>query len=176
MNTRGTVTDKLADVIQVLQIARKTGFLIVKRDDMENSLEQGTITFQRGQIIDADVGSFKAGKAFSLLMTWRKCHFVFETVSSEMLLHNGTKKGYEQEEEVLSARMPVTYGVPYRIQLINEVLPRFAELGLSRAHRQLFLLIDGKRREQELMYLLRRQLNEINKLLADLERIGFIRR
>jgi len=107
MNSRGTVTDKLADVIQVLQIARKTGFLIVKRDDMENSLEQGTITFQRGQIIDADVGSFKAGKAFSLLMTWRKCHFVFETVSSEMLLHNGTKKGYEQEEEVLRIWEPV---------------------------------------------------------------------
>lgn len=175
MNSSGTATDRLADVIQVLQIACKTGLLIVMRDDRENLSEQGTITFQKGQIIAASVGSFRADKAFSLLTMWRGCHFVFETASSEVPIINGIAKGYEYPEKALSTRMSVR-DVPRRIQMIHEVLPHFADLGLSRTHRHLFLLIDGKRREQELMYLMRLRFNEVDKMLTDLESIGFIRR
>ncbi|HEU0003546.1 MAG TPA: DUF4388 domain-containing protein [Ktedonobacteraceae bacterium] len=45
----------------------------------------------------------------------------------------------------------------------------------SRSHRQLFLLIDGKRSEQELARLAGKNQQELQVLLRDLERIGVIR-
>ncbi len=64
MKPRGTVTNKLTDVIQVLQLARKTGLLTIQRDAGNNLLEQGTITFHEGQVIDAHVGQLKGEDAF----------------------------------------------------------------------------------------------------------------
>ena len=53
-------------------------------------------------------------------------------------------------------------------------LPDFQRLGLSRLHRQLFLLIDGKRSTQELARLIGRPHQEVLIVLADLESTGLI--
>lgn len=54
-------------------------------------------------------------------------------------------------------------------------MPDFQRLGLSRAHRQLFLLIDGRRSAQELTRLIGRHPQEVLAILADLENAGLIR-
>jgi hypothetical protein len=182
MHSRGTATDRLADVIQTLQIAHKTGFLTANRDDMGQAPEQGIITFQSGRIIDASVGSDRGERALSKIMTWRKCYFIFQISSHDMTSRNSTipsnnsiAKGYKPEKEVSNTSIP-KFGIPYRTQQGNEALPYFSSLGLSRMHRQLFLLVDGKRSERELMQLTNRRLEEIDTLLTDLERVGLIRR
>lgn len=183
MKSRGTATEKLADVIQMLQIARKTGSLTATRDGMDNALGQGTIIFHNGQIIDATIGQLRGTDAFNSLMAWQACHFVFQPgttsnasqvspVPSNGSMNNAASMVYGREPPNTS---PVLPSAPYRIQQVNEILPYFNRLGLSRAHRQLFLLIDGKRTMPELVRLIRHRPEEVDTLLADLERAGLIR-
>jgi Domain of unknown function (DUF4388) len=183
MKLHGTATDKLADVIQMLQLVRKTGVLTVQRDSgVESSPEQGTIMFHDGQPIDASAGMLRGADAYKKLLTWMACHFVFQPSSSSPTPtpappgtagNNGSTygQGYRQEQPNERA---VTAIIPYRLGGANGVLPDFQRLGLSRHHRQLFLLIDGRRSVQELMRLTGRQLNEISGILTDLASVGLI--
>ncbi|MBO0778416.1 MAG: DUF4388 domain-containing protein [Ktedonobacteraceae bacterium] len=190
MRSRGTVTDKLADVVQVLQMARKTGLLTVNRDGVNSSVEQGMITLRNGEIVDASVGSLRGPAALNSLMMWRTCYFVFQPLSASNTTgplpvssssNNGLTTGpiYGREPTHPRGYQDTTpsgmYNIPYRVREANEVLPFFNGLGLSRAHRQLFLLIDGKRTVQELMRLMGHRLDEVAALLSDLERAGLIR-
>src|SRR5450432_349574 len=81
MKTRGTATDKLADVIQALQLVRKTGLLTVQRDATEGMSEEGKIAFRDGQVVDAVAGQLRGADAFKKLVMWTRCHFVFEPVA-----------------------------------------------------------------------------------------------
>src|SRR5947209_7542441 len=81
MKIRGTTTDRLADVIQSLQFIRKSGLLTVERDDPSGFSELGTITFRDGTIIDANIGQLRGAEAFSRLVTWTTCRFLFEPAS-----------------------------------------------------------------------------------------------
>src|SRR5437868_2403237 len=76
---RGTATDKLADVIQMLQMARKTGTLLVNRDGFDSTIEQGVLILQNGQIIDASLGLYRGPEALQRLQGWQLCYFVFQT-------------------------------------------------------------------------------------------------
>lgn len=188
MKARGTATDRLADVVQVLQIAHKTGLLTVSRDRPDNTLEQGTIKLHNGQIVEANLDMLRGAEAFNRLMTWRTCYFVFQALDSNtgplatpttgpltpvpIPLQNGTGYGREREPPLAFSNI---HSVPLRLREANEVLPYFQNLGLSRAHRQLFLLIDGRRNVQELMRLTGHRPDEINILLADLERANLVR-
>lgn len=80
MKTRGTATDKLVDVIQALQLVRKTGLLTAQRD-ADDIAEVGMIAFRDGQVIDASVGQMRGADAFKKLVMWTRCHFVFEPAS-----------------------------------------------------------------------------------------------
>lgn len=64
--------------------------------------------------------------------------------------------------------------IPFATQPLNEALRRIEQGGLSRSHRQLFLLIDGKRAVIELSRLVRKGQEEVVGVLRDLERIGVI--
>lgn len=55
LQRRGTTTDRLANVIQVIQLGRKTGILSVKRGE-GGTREEGTITFIQGHITQAYAG------------------------------------------------------------------------------------------------------------------------
>jgi DNA-binding MarR family transcriptional regulator len=48
------------------------------------------------------------------------------------------------------------------------------QMGLSRTHRRLFLLIDGGRTVKELIRLMSHDPEDVQKLLQDLERAGAI--
>jgi len=185
MKFHGTATEKLADVIQALQFVHKTGLLTAQRDGINGSLEQGTVTFQGGQVIEASVGSLRGSDAFKKLLSWTSCHFIFQpsspkTASSPLSLSPlgaakddrlSSDRGYQQEP---SNGQILVSTIPHRIWLINGDLPNFQHLGLSRTHKQLFLLIDGKRSVQELMRLIGRRPNELLRLLMELEAANLI--
>jgi hypothetical protein len=182
MKPRGTVTNKLADVLQVLQLARRTGKLEVERAGAGNVIEQGLITLHNGQIIDASFGPYKGGAALDILSKWGTCYFTFHvsTTSGSVaplntpLPRSPVTNGLRREPTTgpLAGPMPGTF---YRIYAVEEALPQFSSKGLTRVHRQLFLLIDGQRAVPELARLIGRSSAEVEALLADLERTGFIR-
>jgi len=179
----GAVTNNLADVLQILQLAHKTGLLEVERVGMGNVVEQGTITLERGQVTDARLGNYRGAAAFEMLSKWSTCYFTF---------HTSTQSGNFATLNTPQPRSPITnpllrkepttgpLGVPvpgaaYRVYAVEDALPHFANKGLTRVHRQLFLLIDGQRTPQQLARLIGRTPGEIESLLVDLERAGFIR-
>jgi hypothetical protein len=181
LKIRGTPTDNLSDVIQSLQLIRKSGLLTVERDGPGNSSELGRITFQDGQVVSADVGQLRGLDAFRKLLSWHTCHFIFEpalpTPKPSSLPANVRQNGPLVQQKYNNTSLNVyspTPIVPYRFQAMQNILPDFQRFGLSRTHRQLFLLIDGKRSSQELARLIGRNPQEIQALLADLERTGLI--
>lgn len=64
--------------------------------------------------------------------------------------------------------------VPYRNMAVDDALRLLENRGLSRTHRHLFLLIDGQRSIMELVHLLKRNQQEVQQLLYDLERAALI--
>jgi hypothetical protein len=79
---RGTTTDNLNNVIQVIQLGRKTGVLTVERGH-ETTLEFGEITFVYGQITYAHIGELDGQIAVNVLCSWGLCRFLFTPAASE---------------------------------------------------------------------------------------------
>ena len=73
---QGTATDRLADIIHVVLIARQTGILQVQRGG-GNTREEGSIAFANGQVIEAMGGGRVGEEALNWLKTWGSCWFVF---------------------------------------------------------------------------------------------------
>ena len=178
----GAVTNNLADVLQILQLAHRTGLLEVERVGAGNVIEQGTITLLRGQITEAKFGNYRGAAAFEMLSKWSTCYFTFHvSTESENVATLNTpvsRSPITNELRKVPTTGPLTgpvAGAAYRVYAVEEALPLFASRGLTRVHRQLFLLIDGQRTTQQLARLIGRNPGEIESLLVDLERTGFIR-
>jgi hypothetical protein len=203
-----TSTDRLADVIEVIQLGRKTGILTAERVT-GSVLEQGVITFVGGQVLQASVGHHKGFPAFSVLKTWGACRFAFtpsdppqitqplppvsgdssafRALATDPTLHTRAMVNHEQAGSMAVVEQgmkgagsiqagPAAGGVPYPIRPYDEALVWIERVGLSRAHRRLFLLLDGYRTLPELVRLMGRVQEEVNALLRDLEGAGLIRR
>lgn len=73
---RETVTDRLANVIEVIQLGRKTGQLSVERG-AGSTYEEGYISFLNGQVIQAVTGWRSGQEALNWLIDWGACRFTF---------------------------------------------------------------------------------------------------
>src|SRR5437588_11389431 len=71
-----TSTDRLINVIEVIQLGRKTGILTAERN-VGSMLEHGMITFVNGIVIQASFGQHTGFRAFSVLKSWSTCRFSF---------------------------------------------------------------------------------------------------
>ena len=223
-----TETDRLANVIQVLQLGQKTGRLIIERNDGPQ-FEQGVITLVNGQVVQASLNQLQGPEAFNRLKNWGTCRFAFTSekrsgttgrmpallpqpsprVPSQPLpwagagnrapgtspLRNPTSGTsplgrptsgpiYPQEglynrttRHLGGARQPTPtewLSTPYRTRHIEDGMHLIEQMGLSRTHRRLFLLIDGGRTVKELIRLMSHDPEDVQKLLQDLERAGVI--
>ncbi len=192
---RGTETSQLANVIEVLQLGRKTGILSIERDT-GSSPEMGEISFQNGHITQASSNHGLHGtQALLWLRSWEACRFTFVPAQETALTtkplpavsqHDfGQKKRETQPQrvphEVAQTSTPsVTNAdellvVPQRTQELENALQLIAQAHLSRTHRQLFLLVDGQRNTKELFRLIGRSQDLGLTLLRDLAYIGVIR-
>lgn len=77
-----------------------------------------------------------------------------------------------RDERVTS--IPATT-VPFPTRPLEEATRSIGLNGLSRSHRQLFLLVDGQRSLLDVSRLVGKNQGEVSTLLRDLERIGVIR-
>src|SRR6185312_3737719 len=182
-----TETDRLTNVIQVLQMGQKTGRLIVERNDGP-LFDQGMITLVNGQVVQASLNQLQGPEAFNRLKNWGACRFTFTpeqksgaisriptqppggrmnghrsfntsplpvqrpgpTYSPEDFRHRTTRNLGEARQPVPTAWL----ATPYRTRHIEEGMHLIEHMGLSRAHRRLFLLIDGGRTVKELIRLM----------------------
>ncbi len=76
LSQRGITTDQLANILQVIQLGRKSGRLTVERV-ADSQHEEGEIFFSHGQIVSARCGSLHGQVAFRQLNMWGACRFVF---------------------------------------------------------------------------------------------------
>jgi len=192
---RGIPTDQLTNVIQVLRMGRKSGQLNVERGE-GMMLERGEIAFANGQITQAHTGELSGQQAFNKLNNWGACRFTFTAISPP---HDGYSitpqpqltwiQSVKETNPALLRTRPTTDAdalarqsagvssisiIPKRIRSNDMALHLLEEAGLSRLHRSLFFLIDGKRTTTELTRLMARSNDEVRRLLLDLERIGII--
>src|SRR5215472_8184083 len=197
---RETATDRLADVIEVAQLGRKTGLLTVERGN-GITFEEGSITFVDGQVTEASAGWRNGFEALNWLSTWGACRFAFVASAvawdsnhhipipagspvdtGSYLWTQATTTGGQASWLANGSRNSKEAGyttppaAPYRTKQLDEALRLIEGMGLSRTHRRLFLLIDRQRTAVELGRLLGRDERDVYGLLYDLERIGVIHR
>lgn len=192
---RGTATDNLGHVLQVLQLGRKSGRLLIERNK-GGQLETGEITFVNGQITQAKDDYATGMRALQHLNAWEACRFSFEPALSSLPMPPHTPAGPSPSGRIFfdsNSRLPATprrddtpvpesytsptphAPVPHRVVQAEQALQLLDQAGLSRLHRRLFLLINGSRNTIELIRLLGRKPEEVQQLLHDLERAGIIR-
>lgn len=75
---RVTATNRLADVIEVVELGRRTGLLLVERGYGE-MLEEGAIFFQSGRATYAAIERMRGHDALAVLGGWGGCRFSFDT-------------------------------------------------------------------------------------------------
>ncbi len=198
-----TITNSLADVIQVIQLSRKSGMLTVERGEGE-TFEEGMITFVNGQAVEAQTTAFYGQNALRWLSSWGTCRFAFiPTPTSEIpSIPLVSTPAFEQRMRDTgthpripisplresAARRQASNGrteqvisfisasvVPHLVIPLEESLRHVDQLGLSRQHRRLLLLVDGQRNVAELERLIGRTQYGVQQLLADLEQAKIIR-
>jgi hypothetical protein len=195
---RETATDRLVSIIQSIQLGRRTGTLTVRRGEGFTQ-EEGTIAFNKGQVTQTSAGRRTGSEALNWLTTWGNCRFTFvsnDTVENTSPLPPSHPTGEAgspvrqrlplpgRQTEPLPTGEPVrtrTGGLsnpilnaPFRTRQIDSALRMIDNMGLSRAHRRLLLLIDGQRSTEELVRLMGRNPAEVYDLLHDLEQATVI--
>jgi hypothetical protein len=192
---RGLATDQLTNIIQVIQLGRKSGQLIVERGE-GMTMESGEITFIRGQITQARWNHLRGQEALNQLNNWGACRFKFtptltvnDTVTGPLILSSAqVPKDTNPRLHALphTQSIPSTNdsrptdahqaigSIPRRTVSGDKALRLLDQARLSRSHLHLFLLIDGKRTIDELARLVGKKYEDVHKLLQDLEITGLI--
>lgn len=210
-----TETDQLANVIQVLQLGKKTGVLVVERDTGSN-IERGRLMLADGRITHVSAGQRRGQEALAWLQQWGPCRFSFSLEQNasypsqahytSALLPQGSERdtgpgpAFETQLPITTPKtrplqQPTWTGslsnsrtisnswshpsnawatTPFRTRHIEGGLHVIEHMGFSRAHRRLFLLIDGRRTLQDLARLLAYEPTQVYHLLKELERAGVI--
>ena len=74
---RVTTTSRLADVIEVVELGRRTGLLMVERGSGE-MMEEGALYFHAGRAMYAAVERVRGQDALAVLGGWGACRFAFD--------------------------------------------------------------------------------------------------
>ena len=196
MQRRVTATNQLSTVIDALQLGEKTGILTVERG-AGGTFEEGVIVLVKGQVVNAAIGPSSGRAAATKLFSWQACRFSFvpalpgqddagpgreplpaapvETNVISTALQDAFERGQQTSPNVQDSLSRRPYLAAYSHEALDTILRAFERQGFSRAHRRLFLLIDGRRSTRELAALISRTPDETMSVLADLEHAGFIR-
>ncbi len=89
---RATHADRVSQVIEVIELGRRTGLLSVERD-VGAALEEGDLYFLEGQAIYASTGTQSGRSALETLRTWGACRFVFLSDVPKPMPNIGPERG-----------------------------------------------------------------------------------
>ncbi len=74
---RVTATDRLANVIEVVELGQRTGLLSAERGS-GSVLEEGELYFSSGRVIYAALAGLRGREALAVLSRWGPCRFSFD--------------------------------------------------------------------------------------------------
>ena len=74
---RVTATDRLANVIEVVELGQRTGLLSVERGS-GSVLEEGEMYFISGRVMYASLAGLRGREALAALSRWGPCRFAFD--------------------------------------------------------------------------------------------------
>lgn len=74
---RVTATDRLANVIEVVELGQRTGLLCAERGS-GSVLEEGELYFVSGRVIHASLAGLRGREALAALSRWGPCRFAFD--------------------------------------------------------------------------------------------------
>ena len=77
-----TATDRLANVIEVVELGQRTGMLAVERGS-GSVLEEGELYFVSGQVVYASLAGLRGREALAALSRWGPCRFCFDREASQ---------------------------------------------------------------------------------------------
>lgn len=183
-------TDRLVGIIASIKLERRSGQLTVRRGEGLTS-EEGKLVFSQGQITQARIGRRSGSDALNWLSTWGQARYIFMPTAPEantptifptspasslsmVAIQTGLPVGRVNTDS-LDSPLALAYGIPHTTVELNEATARLEKAGLSRAHRRLYLLIDGHRSAIELVPLSGKKAEEVRNMLHDLEWLGVIR-
>lgn len=181
---RETLTDNLADIIQILHLGYRSGTLTVERT-VGQTIEEGYIVLVNGQVVDARANQYNGSRAFNYLTTWRSCRFSFieagdagsEISQGRSQLPSGTttrplSQRLQSTTDAHNMVRPSSF--PKRLQAGEAALANPQTSQLERAYRRLLLLVNGQRSLRELARLMARDPEEVQVMLDALEHAGLI--
>jgi len=179
---RETLTDSLANILQILQLGYRSGTLTVERE-AGNAIEEGYIVFVNGRVVDAQLQPYHGMEALRALQTWGSCRFAFLDANDPGVVPPPRPLASPSPTRPLSSGIPVlthaqwrTAPAPFprRLPAGDAALahPEFAHL--QRIQRRLLLLVNGQRPVSELARLLALGPAEVQSLLDTLAREGLI--
>jgi len=175
---RETLTDSLANILQILQLGYRSGTLEVERE-AGNTIEEGYIVFVNGRAVDAQLQPYRGMEALRALQTWGSCRFAFLDANNPGMV----PPPRPSPTRPLSSGSPVPTNAqwrttpapfPRRLPAGDAAIahPEFAHL--QRTQRRLLLLVNGQRHVSELARLLALGPAEVQSLLDTLMREGLI--
>lgn len=184
---REGTTDRLVSIIASIKLEQRSGRLTVWRGE-GLTVEEGTLIFVQGQVIQATVGRRSGPEAVNWLSTWRQASYAFLPAASEKATPpvsafqppghslNGTAPGVP----AISSRMPggsasPVSEVPFATVDLSIATANIDRAGLPRVYRRLYMLIDGRRSLSELVTLMGKSAEEVHTMLYNLEWLGVIR-
>jgi hypothetical protein len=196
------IADRLANTIQKLQSQRETGQLVVKHGK-GSMAEEGVIIFNNGRVTEARLGSRRGSEVFNRMSRWENCAWTFvRPMDTPPASYPYASSNSDPRLPTVTPNMPLSIPVDPLVQQTgptekivrvehSDIPPASSEaphptcqyqtglqvidqMGLSRTHRRLFLLIDGRRSIPDLIRLMGKGKDEVDRLLQDLEQIAII--
>lgn len=115
---RVTATDRLANVIEVVELGQRTGLLAVERGS-GSVLEEGELYFIFGRVIYASLAGLRGREALAALSRWGPCRFAFDreaprpapNISGMTPVPDSRPAGWPSSRPDMS-RVPTGYGTP----------------------------------------------------------------
>ena len=181
---RETLTDSLANILQILQLGYRSGTLTVERE-AGNTIEEGLIVFVSGRVVDAQLYPYRGSEAWRVLQTWGSCRFAFLDAHDPGIVQPPRPSAVPSPTRPLSsgASAPAhtqwkttPAPLPRRLPAGDAAISRPESVHLQRTRRRLLLLVNGQRPVNELARLLALGPAEVQSLLDALARDGLIQR
>ena len=78
-----TATDRLANVLDVVELGQRTGLLRVERGN-GTMREEGEVYFAQGKPIYAAIAGLRGREALHILAQWTGCYFAFDPQAAQI--------------------------------------------------------------------------------------------
>ena len=180
---RDDVAERMSDLFALIRTRRQSGLLSVERYE-NGRFEEGEIHFQKGQPVGAHLQNHVGQDALSQFLTWRQVYFSFIPETSNAKSSSIPNTSAPVFPVIPQSDTPRSQSPPLRSTSDTSSQERRPQkrmseqnvmsLALTRPQRSLYLLIDGHRTVTDLARFTNKEVQEVYRLLLELQARGFI--